>query len=612
MEQIPHIRKLIAAIEAEDKEQERRYSQNSHSGIKEMKREGSALHPIRIVRQTYGYMDYPEINFRLPFPQDTSQFKAGIPVACFSENEDPIKGILLDFDGIYGEFRLFTSELPDWMDEKPFGLKLMPDKRTSEIMVKALLELESDAKLAKKYAHLLINLNEKANLEQESLPILPQLTFFNNSLNESQQCAVLAAQTHSEFQVIHGPPGTGKTTTLVEIIQQFAKNGQKVLVSAASNSAVDHIARQLIAQRLNVLRLGNTIKVDETVMPYTPEGKMRGHNYQKEIKNLKIRAEELRKMATQYKRRFGKDERDQRKLLLNEVKNIRQEIKDLQRYAEDRFLEEAQVVLGTPIGLQAVKNKEITFDSLIIDEAGQCLEPMAWTIIPLAEKIILAGDHWQLPPTVLSKEAAKLGLTVSILERWIRLVPQVNLLDTQYRMPENIAGFSNNWFYGGQLKSVSTETGKIIFIDTAGSDSQEKLNEEGGSISNETEADLLIKVINTEECEAKNTIVISPYAGQVTLLKSKLTPDFKISTVDSFQGQESDVIIISLVRSNTEGQIGFLTDYRRMNVALTRAKKRLFVIGDSSTIGTDSFFTAFLEYVEKHGEYRSIWEFEEI
>ena len=318
-------------------------------------------------------------------------------------------------------------------------------------------------------------------------------------------------------------------------------------------------------------------------------------------------------MALKYKRSFGKAEREQRNLLFKEVRNIREEIKKMQAYNEEKLYQEAEVIAGTPIGLYDAKLNRLTFDTLVIDEAGQCIEPLAWCIIPLANRYVFAGDHFQLPPTVLSNEAAKLGFNQSILELAITHAPHVRLLDTQYRMRESIAGFSGNYFYKGLLKTAPhllDGEPHIVFIDTAGSGFNEMHGTDGTSLQNEGELQIVKKILETESLDSLETAIISPYAGQVAAAKEQLPNSLRISTIDSFQGQEKMNIILSLVRSNEDGDIGFLKDYRRMNVAITRAKEKLFVIGDSATIGNDTFFNAFLSYVEKQGIYRTVWEFE--
>jgi ATP-dependent RNA/DNA helicase IGHMBP2 len=413
--------------------------------------------------------------------------------------------------------------------------------------------------------------------------------------------------------LVHGPPGTGKTTTLIEAIVQLVKIGEKVLVAAPSNTAVDNIAIGLIAQGLRILRVGNTSKVDATVFAHTPEGKLANAQQQKEIKALRIRAEQFRKMALKYKRSFGKAEREQRSLLFKEVKSIRAEIKKIQVYNEEKLYNEAHVILGTPIGLYDAGLQHQHFDTLVIDEAGQCIEPLAWCIFPMAEKYVLAGDHLQLPPTVLSHEAIRLGFNRSILELCMGKVPHSWLLDTQYRMRAAIAAFSNGYFYGGLLQTPAhlANTGThLSFIDTAGSGYNETQGSDGTSLQNDGELALVLRLLQTERLAPERTAFISPYAGQVAAAKELLPKEMRISTIDSFQGQEQETVILSLVRSNDGGDIGFLKDYRRMNVAITRAQERLYVIGDSATIGADAFYNAFLTCVEQQGSYRTVWEFE--
>lgn len=231
----------------------------------------------------------------------------------------------------------------------------------------------------------------------------------------------------------------------------------------------------------------------------------------------------------------------------------------------------------------------------------------------MAEKFVLAGDHLQLPPTVLSEEAAAKGFNRSILEVSISAVQDVFLLDVQYRMKAAIAGFSSNYFYKGLLQTAAhlQNTGAhIYFIDTAGSGYNETQGSDGISLQNEGELQLALKLMQEFNLDTNKTAFISPYAGQVAAAKEALPAQMRISTIDSFQGQEQHSIILSLVRSNDEGIIGFLKDYRRMNVAITRAKEQLFVIGDSATIGADNFYGSFLSYVEEYGTYKTVWEFE--
>lgn len=604
----PHIERLLSCIELEEKEQINRYQLDQQHTLRSLKAEGLALHPIKVNRKHFGYADYPEISFHLPYPAETGQFRDGAAIECFITGEEPIKGVLLQMESRTGEFRLFAPDFPDWIEDDGVGIKLAPDTRTSTIMKDGLRAIEEDPTLLSMFDRL----HEGGRMETK--PLLGAAPLWRNTdLNLSQQEAIQSILHTDRLAIVHGPPGTGKTTTLVEAIVQLVNKGEKILLSAPSNTAVDHIAKALIKQNVQVLRTGNIGKADPDILPFTPEGKLANSKDQKDIKELKKRAEAFRRMALKYKRNFGKAEREQRSLLFKEVKQIRAQIKQIQQYNEEKLFTSAQVIAGTPVGLYDGGFKPGTFNTLVIDEAGQCLEPLAWCLFPYAQKIILAGDHWQLPPTVLSQEAMKKGFNRSILEVAIQSTENIHLLNTQYRMRATIAGFSSKYFYNDLLKTAKhlANTGvHLTFIDIAGSGYQEKRGADGSSLQNEGDALVIKKLLDIENIKATETACISPYAGQVAALKEILGEKISIRTIDSFQGQEKKNIILSLVRSNDEGDIGFLKDYRRMNVAITRAQENLWVIGDSATIGNDRFYQEFLRYVEVHGQYRTIWEFD--
>ena len=605
----PFIDRLLQGIALEEKEQAQRYKLDEQHSLKALKAEGLALHPIAVTRKTFGYADYPEISFRLPFPPASNLFRDGAAIECFIAGEEPIKGVLLSFEGNKGEFRLYAPDFPDWVEDDGVGIKLAPDTRTTGMMKNAMDAISNHKKMSALFASL--HDTPAADAPRHVLSGQP-IVFGNARLNESQQQAVRAVMENESIVILHGPPGTGKTTTLAEAIVQLTNRGEKVLVSAPSNTAVDTISIALLERGVRLLRVGNTSKVDDRVFPHTPEGKLQNSKQLKEIRQLKLRAEEFRRMALKYKRNFGKAEREQRNLLFKEVRSIREEIKKIQHYNEEKLFDEAMVIAGTPVGLADAGLEQRQFSTVVIDEAGQCLEPLAWCIFPLAEKIVLAGDPWQLPPTVLSQDAIAAGFNQSVLEAAIHTIPDVYLLDTQYRMRPVIAGFSSNFFYKGALKAaghLQDEGAHLVFIDTAGSGSEESRGSDGTSLQNEGELDLAQKLLDREISIHDPVAFISPYAGQVTAAKERLPAAMRISTIDSFQGQEQDIIIVSLVRSNEDGDIGFLKDYRRMNVAMTRAKELLIITGDSATLGNDPFYRSLLEYVEACGVYRTIWEF---
>jgi ATP-dependent RNA/DNA helicase IGHMBP2 len=606
----PNIKTLLDCIELEEKEQVQRFRLDQQHSLKQLKAEGLALHPLMVTRKNFGYLDYPEISFRLAFPAESSLFKDGAAIECFYQGEEPVKAVLLNLDGKTGEFRIFAPDFPDWIEEDGVGIKLSPDTRTTGIMKNALTDLEKNPSLFKLFREWH---EEKLQTDFESKIGNKNISLRNNRLNQSQQIAVSAIAENEHTVILHGPPGTGKTTTLVEAIFQLVSKGEKVLVSAPSNTAVDNISIGLIKQGINVLRIGNSSKVSDEIFAYTPEGKLAGSRQQKEIRELRLRAEEFRRMALKYKRNFGKEEREQRNLLFKEVKSIRSEIRKIQAYNEEKLFSEAQVIAGTPIGIQDSVTGKLHFNTLVIDEAGQCIEPLAWCIFPFADKFVLAGDPWQLPPTVLSFEAAQKGFNKSILEIAMKHNSNAYLLNVQYRMKPVIAGFSSEYFYKGLLQTAENLVNNGVhftFIDTAGSGFEEKHGPDGISLQNEGELMIIKQLIEIENLEPIQTAFISPYSGQVTAAREILPDKMRISTIDSFQGQEKEIIILSLVRSNDDGEIGFLKDYRRMNVAITRAKNQLFVIGDSATIGADPLYNAFLLYAEKYGNYRTVWEFD--
>jgi predicted DNA helicase len=357
---------------------------------------------------------------------------------------------------------------------------------------------------------------------------------------------------------------------------------------------------------------------------------MAEHSYVKDVKKLKKQASEYKNMAHKYKRSFGKAERDQRKALFDEAHKIMREVDKTEQFIIDDLVAKAQVITATLVGSNHYTIRDVKFNSVVIDEAGQALEPACWIPILKAQKVIMAGDHLQLSPTIKSNEAARAGLGITLLEKCVALYPEaVTLLEEQYRMNETIMGFSSKEFYDGRLKAHASVAHRLLFpgdmpftfIDTAGCGFDEKL--EGTSSVNPEEAVFLVKHL-TQLAEELSTdtfptiAVISPYKEQIRILQelaaaSEILKSFSdkisINTIDSFQGQERDVVYISMTRSNTDGDIGFLSDIRRMNVAITRAKKKLVIIGDSSTLGNFAFYADLIKYAEGVNGYKSAWEY---
>ena len=606
MERSEVISSIKTSLRIEQKCQEKEWLDTNEGAYKQMRSKGLLIYPLKIKETRYGYADYPIVSFSFSFDLPGNNFKSGVPISFFNtqNNEELVNGSILRLEGREGEMILYTSEFPDWLDENSLGVRLVPDSRTFDQMHGVLQRIDKneDEQLTKIFdavyglrdASFLSATNDKVEIKN------------SKDLNESQIQAVNTIVSSPQVSIVHGPPGTGKTTTLVAAVSELVSQGKKVVVTAPSNAAIDHFSKKLIQQGIKIIRSGNLSRIDESLVPFTFEGILSDATEQKQIKKLKKRSDEFRKLANQYKRNFGKEEREQRKRLKKEVRSIQAEIKSITSYIMDKAIVNADVVLATPIGLTDEVFTDKTWDVLMMDEAGQCISPLGWLAMKKAKTYVFAGDPFQLPPTVFSDEAKRKGLDVSILELFFRSGVKSNLLDVQYRMPPELIEFSSNYFYDGKLKSVkSTNADSLYFFDTAGADYSE-LNSEG-AISNEQELEVLLLIIEELNLSPENCVFISPYAEQVYRAKAKLK-GIKCSTIDSFQGQEAPVIIVSLVRSNDDGNIGFLKEYRRMNVLLTRAKEKLILVGDSATLGSDTFYQGFLTHVEKRGNYRSVFE----
>lgn len=595
---------------------------------------GLTWYPIAIRNNEIGRGDYLTVELERTTHQDIPhQFRFGSSVVLFSNHdakEDRLEGTITHQTANKMKISFRVDELPDWSRDGKLGVDLLFDNNSYDEMQNALKQAanladqDAENKLIK-----ILTKGDKPSFHNEEKFIIP------NKLNESQQLAVSKIITANHLAIVHGPPGTGKTTTLVHAIKSLSKhNNQKILVVAPSNTAVDLLTEKLSLEGLNVVRIGNPARVSEHLLASTLEHKMADHPEMKTIKSLKKQANEYKNMAHKYKRSFGKAERDQRKALFDEAHKIGREVEKTEQYVMDNLLNKAQVITATLVGANHYTVRNLKYSTVVIDEAGQALEPACWIPILKAEKVILAGDHFQLSPTIKSNEAGRNGLSKTLLEKSVNLHPEaVVLLNEQYRMHKSIMGYSSQVFYNNQLSAHHTVANHLIFaedepltfIDTAGCSFDEKLD--GTSTTNPDEAAFLVAHLSVllQEVELKNTIgdfpsvaIVSPYKQQVQVLKSLVEANeflmrhqtkISVNTIDSFQGQERDIVFISLTRSNAEGVIGFLSDTRRMNVAMTRARKKLVVIGDSSTLSKAKFYADFIAYAEKLDAYHSAWEF---
>lgn len=597
-------------------------------------KDGATWWPCKTDSLGFGLGAYPYIVLeRTTEVGKPHRFKAGAVVSVFLEQEIGGKQMPYQALGIVAfveknrmKISFYSDDMPSWLEKGRLGVNLSFDERSYREMENAMARVIEATD------------NRSAELREVLLGSVPprfqegKFPVFAPHLNESQNKAVQEILAAEDVAIVHGPPGTGKTTTVVQAIRQLVKEEPNILVCAPSNPAVDLLAERLNAEGVRVLRLGNISRVDESLFRLTLEGQLQDRPEMQEVKRLKIEAAQAFRKAGNYKRNFDDRARDSKKEAYQEAKTLTQYARILEQYTVDKVLAEAEVICCTLVGAASEYLKKRRFKTVVIDEAAQALEPSCWIPILKADRVVFAGDPFQLPPTVKSNEAIKGGYNVTLMEKAIHKKLQNTLLNIQYRMNETIMGFSNEQFYGGELKAADFVKYRTLtladgderpleFIDTAGCSFDEKVNPETKSRYNPDEYFVIRQHLDdllARSPERSYSIgIISPYKEQVGYIAEAIKKDFDhfpkaeltIDTIDAFQGQERDVIYISLVRSNDRGEIGFLSDTRRMNVAMTRAKMKLIVIGDSATLAKHGFYNAFQEYCERENCYRSAWEF---
>ncbi|GAB2628335.1 AAA domain-containing protein [Belliella aquatica] len=609
-----------------------------YTSISDKKEQGVCWYPLQIKKSKIGLGDRLILELERFDTNQSHVFQSGKSVSVFS-NADGFQGHDFRVNGVINFVKrdvmtltLQGNEFPDWLHSGKIGVDLLFDEasyREMESTMKSVIKAEKG------------RLGElKQILLGESLPTFSQKVYADTQeLNPAQNQALRLINQCDDVAIIHGPPGTGKTTTLIAAIQNTLRTNRQVLVCAPSNAAVDLLVEKLADKGVSTLRIGHPARVDDKILAQTLDAKIALHESYKDLKKLRKSVDEYRKLGRKYKRNFGHEERVQRKRLLDEATRMKEDADNLENYIMYDVFQTTQVFASTLVGSSNQALRGIQFPYVFIDEAGQGLEAATWIPIMKADKVVMTGDHFQLPPTIKSYEATKAGLSETLFEKVIKRQPEASkMLTVQYRMPEKIMGFSSKFFYKNNLEAaentrlhfLSEDEHVLEFIDTAGSGFGEHQEKESLSTLNAEEAKFTLKYLENMlkrvgigkiKTEGWNIGLISPYRAQVRkfqelIFESYDYPNLRsfselltIDSIDGFQGQERDIIFISLVRSNANGEIGFLSDTRRMNVALTRAKRKLVVIGDSSTLSSNDFYNAFLGYVEEKGDYKSIYEF---
>ncbi len=532
------------------------------------------------------------------------------------------RGVVCERDE--GQLRVAMNDPLDAADETIFRLDRADDE-TARLRQQQALRRASEAK-GDRLAEL------RGVLWGESAPQFENDANFiplDTSLNDSQAEAVRLALSASHFAIVHGPPGTGKTTTLVELIRQAVRRGDKVLVCAPSNLAVDNLLERLLAHGEQAVRLGHPARVLPQLREHTLDLMVENHADVRQARKLLKDAFSLFRKADKWTR--AKPEPGAKRDMRQEARVLLADAHRLEVVAVERILDAAPILCATTTGIDAQIIGRRRFDLLVVDEACQTTEPGCWVPLLRCDRVVLGGDHCQLPPTVVSKEAARHGFGVSMLERLVGLYGNrvTRRLDVQYRMHEAIMMFSSMEFYDGALRAdVSVESHRLCdlpgiktepltetplqFIDTAGASYDDEREPDGESRLNTAEARLVsrkVRELLDAGVRPEDVAVIAPYSAQVRRLRELLPiPGLEIDSVDGFQGREKEAVVFSMVRSNNENEIGFLADVRRTNVALTRARRKLIVIGDSATLSVLPFYRQLFEYFEAARAYHTVWE----
>lgn len=608
-------------------EKEMYQQQAERVGIQKKIQQGLCWYPIAIGKSYYNSMNQLAIEIERTADKETEHnFEYGRPI-CFFTTDGNGKLHHLNFSPTISyvqDDRMVVilptpSALFDIQQTKETGIQLYFDETSYKAMFNALSEVMKAKN--NRLAHLReVLLGKEKTSQRELYPVrFPWL----NTAQEEAVNHVLAAK---EVSIVHGPPGTGKTTTLVEAIYETLHRENQVMVCAQSNTAVDWIAEKLVDRGINVLRIGNPTRVNDKMLSFTYERRFESHPHYSELWSI-------RKAIRDLQSNMRKKNRDERDTLRNRLSRLTFRATELEVKIDMDLFGEARVIACTLVGSANRTLMNHKFTSLFIDEAAQAMEAACWIAIEKADRVILAGDHHQLPPTIKCIEAARGGLDHTLMEKVAATKPEVvSLLKVQYRMHDDIMRFPSRWFYQNELESAPEVKHRgilewdtpMVWIDTSDSEFTEDRLSESMSRINKQEAELLVAQLQTYiEKVGKERILeenidyglISPYKAQVqyirTLIKRKaFFKPFRqlitVHTVDGFQGQERDVIMISLVRANDNGQIGFLSDLRRMNVAITRARMKLIILGNSATLTKHAFYRELYQYITEKGQHSTI------
>lgn len=611
-----------------DEEKDNFRKQMQAIGLERRVKRGDAWYPVRVGRCYYNSLNQFAVEVYRTSDEDIEHnFEYGKPVCFFKTSVNPDSSNKKDrgrsdkgsFDVIttgtvsFADTDRMVITIPDktgiaatLQNTDGIGVQMFFDETSYHLMFEALDRAIRAKGNRMAYLRDLFYSKQKAQTFSFDTIRFPWL-------NSSQEMAVNNVLRAKDVAVVHGPPGTGKTTTLVEAVYETLKRESQVLVCAQSNMAVDWICEKLVDRGVSVLRIGNPTRVTDKMLSFTYERRFESHPDYPELWSIRKAIRELRA-----NRKRSGDSFHQK------LDRLKSRATEIECRINAQLFGEAKVIASTLVGSANRVMSGQKFTTLFIDEAAQALEAACWIAIRRASRVILAGDHCQLPPTVKSYEAMRGGLAKTLMERIVENKPEVvTLLTVQYRMNRRIMEFSSQWFYDGKMvaapdvehRGILDYDEPMMWIDTSDTEAYEQFVGENFGRINKKEAELTLS--NLKDYfgkigkarildESIDVGIISPYRAQVQLLRQMIKKDeyfrpyrklITVNTVDGFQGQERDIIVISLVRSNMEGQIGFLSDLRRMNVAITRARMKLVIMGNAATLGHTKFYKLLYNYV---------------
>jgi ATP-dependent RNA/DNA helicase IGHMBP2 len=638
---IEQLGELAEALVNEQREEEKRLAAVIEGKSLRVRRsEGVTWSPVSIEDQDFTFGGRVRLMVKMQHNAGLSgAFRTGSPVSIYQANESgapqvPAEvriGIVRKANAASLEIILDGTPLTAAETHERWTLDGRSDDRTFQRMARALSHwINTDDEGEQGIRNGLLDNGALPEVVKHELP-QTSLTGPPSAINAQQQAWLTDALNEPVLSLLHGPPGTGKTTALLAYVVEMVHRKKRLLLTAPSNAAVDLLVAGCAERGISAVRMGHPMRLSDEVQRFGLDMLVEEDPEYKQVRDLRKRAKKAWQIVDRFHRNFGSEQRSERAAARHDAKSLQKEAFELERFIAERIIRQAYVVCATLSGSASEALATEKFDCVIIDESGQAMLPAALIAMRKSNRYILAGDPFQLPPVIKSDKARKMGLDESALARFMRsksCAQRITLLTEQYRMHPDIMAPSSEWFYEGRLQAAPEMLLHALpdilrspwtFIDSAGCGFDEEKEEGSASTFNAAEAEFVLQrtLEILQACPAFQVGVIAPYRAQVAELmrqfdalevQAGMRERVEFATVDAFQGQERDAIVISLTRSNSEGEVGFLKEYRRTNVAMTRAKHHLLMIGDGATLGSDSFYHQLIERAEESRAYFSAWE----